>query len=257
MPRTSHRCSRAANVRPPYATLHVHPKFNYKMWHVEGWVGLARWLHERGIASVLTGGSEPGEIEFATAVAAQLPAGNDQSRGADEFRADGVRHRRGAPLRRAGYRDDAHGSGARRPYGRVVRSLQSREMGTVAVSVRRGVVPLASGGHADDGQCRAGAGRGRVRSLHARGLRPACRELFRLPSAIAALDGHRGGRAGVGADHDITKTRINGITAPVRARPPEAHCALALSPVCPSRDVRPARTGTRWRPPATATIRCG
>ena len=58
-----------------YAALHVHPKFNYKMWHVEGWVGLAQWLHERGIASVLTGGSEPGEIEFATAVAAQMPAG--------------------------------------------------------------------------------------------------------------------------------------------------------------------------------------
>ena len=34
------------------AALHVHPKFNYKMWHVEGWVGLARWLRERGIASV-------------------------------------------------------------------------------------------------------------------------------------------------------------------------------------------------------------
>ena len=28
----------------PYAVLHVHPKFNYKMWHVEGWVGLAHWL---------------------------------------------------------------------------------------------------------------------------------------------------------------------------------------------------------------------
>ncbi len=59
----------------PYAALHVHPKFNYKMWHVKGWVGLAQWLHERGIASVLTGGSDRGEIEFATAVAAQMPAG--------------------------------------------------------------------------------------------------------------------------------------------------------------------------------------
>lgn len=60
---------------PRYAALHVHPKFNYKMWHIEGWAGLAQWLHERGIASVLTGGSEPGEIQLATAVAAQLPAG--------------------------------------------------------------------------------------------------------------------------------------------------------------------------------------
>ena len=58
-----------------YAALHLYPKFNYKMWHVEGWVGLAQWLHERAIASVLTGGSEPREIEFAASVAAQMPAG--------------------------------------------------------------------------------------------------------------------------------------------------------------------------------------
>jgi len=59
----------------PYAALHVHPKFNYKMWHVDGWVGLAQWLRERGIATVLTGGSESREVEFATAVAAQMPTG--------------------------------------------------------------------------------------------------------------------------------------------------------------------------------------
>ncbi len=59
----------------PYAALHVHPKFNYKMWTVEGWVGLARWLHERGIGTVLTGGGEPDEIEFAATIAAQMPAG--------------------------------------------------------------------------------------------------------------------------------------------------------------------------------------
>ena len=58
-----------------YAALHLHPKFNYKRWHVEGWVGLAHWLRARRIASVLTGGSEHGELEFAEAVAAQMPAG--------------------------------------------------------------------------------------------------------------------------------------------------------------------------------------
>jgi lipopolysaccharide heptosyltransferase III len=62
--------------RPPaYAVLHAHPKYRYKMWHAEGWAGLARWLHERGIVSVLTGGGEPAEIEFVAAVAATMPAG--------------------------------------------------------------------------------------------------------------------------------------------------------------------------------------
>ena len=65
----------AIEAGKPYAALHVHPKFNYKMWHVEGWVGLAQWLRARRIAPVLTGGREPGEIEFATAIAAQMPAG--------------------------------------------------------------------------------------------------------------------------------------------------------------------------------------
>ena len=58
-----------------YAALHVHPKFNYKMWHVDGWVGLARWLRERGIATVLTGGTEGAEVEFVATVAAQMPEG--------------------------------------------------------------------------------------------------------------------------------------------------------------------------------------
>jgi heptosyltransferase-3 len=58
-----------------YAVLHLHPKFNYKMWHVAGWVGLAHWLRERGIATVLTGGAEGTEVEFAAGVAAQMPAG--------------------------------------------------------------------------------------------------------------------------------------------------------------------------------------
>lgn len=65
-----------AGGRPrPYAALHMHPKFNYKMWHAEGWVGLAQWLQERGNGVVLTGGGEPGEIESAAAIAAQMPAG--------------------------------------------------------------------------------------------------------------------------------------------------------------------------------------
>jgi heptosyltransferase-3 len=59
----------------PYAVLHVPPKFNYKMWHVEGWAGLAHWLRERGFDAILTGGAEPGEREFVTSVAARMPPG--------------------------------------------------------------------------------------------------------------------------------------------------------------------------------------
>ena len=62
-------------LETPYAVLHVHPKFNYKMWHVEGWAGLAHWLGERGFDTILTGGSEPGEMEFVTSAAARMPPG--------------------------------------------------------------------------------------------------------------------------------------------------------------------------------------
>ena len=65
----------AIEAGKPYAALHVHPKFNYKMWHVEGWVGLAQWLRARGIATVLTGGPDSAEVEFVASVAAQMPAG--------------------------------------------------------------------------------------------------------------------------------------------------------------------------------------
>jgi heptosyltransferase-3 len=60
---------------PTYAALHVHPKFNYKMWHADGWVGLAQWISGQGMTTVLTGGPEPGEIEFTNALAAKMPAG--------------------------------------------------------------------------------------------------------------------------------------------------------------------------------------
>src|SRR6185436_13294414 len=59
---------------PSYAALHVHPKFNYKMWHADGWVGLSQWLAGQGMTTVLTGGPEPGEMEFTTAVAMYGPS---------------------------------------------------------------------------------------------------------------------------------------------------------------------------------------
>ena len=71
--------SRAAAVvgagerKSPYAVLHMHPKFSYKMWHAEGWIGLAQWLVGRGVVPVLTGSDDPVEVEFVRAVAGRMP----------------------------------------------------------------------------------------------------------------------------------------------------------------------------------------
>ena len=47
----------------PYAVLHASPFFRYKQWHADGWRELARFLSERGLQVVATGG--PGEQERA------------------------------------------------------------------------------------------------------------------------------------------------------------------------------------------------
>lgn len=57
----------------PYAVLHAYPKFNYKMWHREGWLELARWLERQGMRVVLTGGGDAAEVEYVTALAQALP----------------------------------------------------------------------------------------------------------------------------------------------------------------------------------------
>jgi heptosyltransferase-3 len=53
-----------------YAVIHAYPKFRYKMWNVEGWQAVARWLHERGYAVVLTGGPDAAERAYSASVAA-------------------------------------------------------------------------------------------------------------------------------------------------------------------------------------------
>lgn len=58
--------------REAYAVLHPYPRFNYKMWHVSGWAELARWLAQRGLRVVLTGGGDPAEREYVGAVAAAI-----------------------------------------------------------------------------------------------------------------------------------------------------------------------------------------
>ena len=61
----------------PYAVLHPHPKFRYKMWTVEGWIAVGRWLEERDLRVVLTGGPGTDEREYVASIAAAIPGALD------------------------------------------------------------------------------------------------------------------------------------------------------------------------------------
>lgn len=53
--------STVAPPRPPYAVVHVAPKFRYKQWTEAGWRGLAAGLSARGLAVLATGGPDAEE----------------------------------------------------------------------------------------------------------------------------------------------------------------------------------------------------
>ena len=54
----------AAVRNVPYVVLHPFPKFNYKMWHVHGWVALARWLESKGLRVLLSGSGAVEEVAY-------------------------------------------------------------------------------------------------------------------------------------------------------------------------------------------------
>src|SRR5688572_13405594 len=56
----------------PYVVLHLYPKFNYKMWHETGWQTLANWITGRGLRIVLTGGSDPAELDYVRRIATNM-----------------------------------------------------------------------------------------------------------------------------------------------------------------------------------------
>lgn len=56
-----------------YAVLHPYPKFRYKMWTHEGWIEVARWLQQRGLHVVLTGGPDEAERAYVQAIASHVP----------------------------------------------------------------------------------------------------------------------------------------------------------------------------------------
>jgi heptosyltransferase III len=65
----------------PLAVLHLYPKFNYKKWHREGWLALARWLAERDFRLALTGSADPGEMAYVADIARDLPPGTINAAG--------------------------------------------------------------------------------------------------------------------------------------------------------------------------------
>ena len=59
-------------ARAKFAVLHLYPKFTYKMWHLEQWQALARWLNARGLIVVLTGSDDQEEKAYITSFAATV-----------------------------------------------------------------------------------------------------------------------------------------------------------------------------------------
>lgn len=60
-----------------FAVLHLFPKFAYKMWDSMQWQELGAWLNRQGIAVVFSGGSDPLELVYVSALADSLSrAGN-------------------------------------------------------------------------------------------------------------------------------------------------------------------------------------
>jgi heptosyltransferase-3 len=41
---------------PRYAVLHITPKFAYKTWTASGWIALGRWVADKGMTVIVTGG---------------------------------------------------------------------------------------------------------------------------------------------------------------------------------------------------------
>jgi heptosyltransferase-3 len=76
----------------PFAILHPHPQFNYKMWRDDGWIGLAHLLRKRNLQIILTGG--PGEEERAACdrISAATEARNLSGRLTLSQTADLLRH---------------------------------------------------------------------------------------------------------------------------------------------------------------------
>jgi heptosyltransferase-3 len=64
-----------ADKSRPLAVLHTYPKFNYKMWHRQGWLKIAHWLAARGFQLVLSGSKDAAELAYIADLARDMPPG--------------------------------------------------------------------------------------------------------------------------------------------------------------------------------------
>ena len=65
----------------PLAVLHPYPNFNYKTWHPEAWIEVARWLAARGLRIALSGGGDASELAYVDRLARAMPAGTINAAG--------------------------------------------------------------------------------------------------------------------------------------------------------------------------------
>jgi len=56
--------------RNAYAVVNVSPRFRYKRWHLRGWRDLLRWLHQRDLRIVVSGGNTMEEHDYVREVLA-------------------------------------------------------------------------------------------------------------------------------------------------------------------------------------------
>ena len=66
-------------IRQPYAVIHPWPKFRYKAWPRERWLGLGRALRDDGVQVVVTGGPDPQERAFCADLVELIPGSVDLS----------------------------------------------------------------------------------------------------------------------------------------------------------------------------------
>jgi len=65
-----------------YAVVHVYPMFSYKMWNLDGWIKVIKWLYSsKGLKIVLTGGNSPDELEYTSLLHQSLPEGSVNTAG--------------------------------------------------------------------------------------------------------------------------------------------------------------------------------
>jgi heptosyltransferase-3 len=63
------------------AVFHAYPKYRYKMWPREHWIGLGHALARRGYRIALTGSPDAGEMAYLAELASQLPPGTVNAAG--------------------------------------------------------------------------------------------------------------------------------------------------------------------------------